>query len=77
MTFSCDQPPITIPTAPNSLNKEISKRFDTQLISLSVEWSQVNSRKPAVNMLDIAAQQRLSGNMDRFFLSQARQMIHN
>ncbi|AUW40826.1 hypothetical protein CUJ84_Chr000410 [Rhizobium leguminosarum] len=42
-----------------------------------MEWSQVNSRKPAVDMLDIAAQQRLSGNMERFFLSQARQMIHN
>jgi hypothetical protein len=55
---------------------EISKRFDTQLISLSVEWSQVISRKPAVNTRDIAAQRRLSGNMERFFLSQARQMLH-
>ncbi|MBA1350072.1 hypothetical protein [Rhizobium sp. WYCCWR 11146] len=55
MTFSCDHPPITIPTALNSLNKEISKRFDTQLIPLSVEWSQVNSRKPDVNTPNIAA----------------------
>jgi hypothetical protein len=69
--------PSQSPQRANLPQREISKRFDNQLISLSGEVSQAISRKPHQRARNIAMQQRLTGNMERFFLSQAHQMIHN
>ncbi|ANL45480.1 hypothetical protein AMC87_CH00749 [Rhizobium phaseoli] len=77
MTSSCDHPPITIPTRAESLQKEISKRFDTFTHSTFGGMESSHFTKSRREHAEYAAQQRLSGNMERFFLSQAREMLHS